>query len=344
MRLASRVAALAWSVLLGATLPTSRTTAANEQPDTRPPFTDWLEGVRKEALARGIQRTTVDAALTGLEPLPNVLERDRSQAEVTFTLDQYLQRRVTRKTVATARESAARYQMLLRRVAAQYGVPERVIVAIWGIESNFGQNSGAFPTLAALATLAYDPRRATRFREELFQALAIVDRGDIEVDRMKGSWAGAMGQPQFLPSSYMQFAVDFDGDERRDIWSSRADVFASIANYLKGHGWSKDLTWGRAVRVSPAVAAKIADSVPSRRGDCSAMRQMTEPLPLTRWRQLGVTRADGKPLPTVAVDASLFRAGGGQNFLLYRNYDALLAYNCAHTYGLTVALLSDRIR
>jgi membrane-bound lytic murein transglycosylase B len=316
---------------------------ASAQPDARPPFDQWLTTVRSEALTRGIRETTVDQAFAGLEPLPVVLERDRSQAEVTLTLGEYLRRRLTGPMIRTGREMAARHRTVLSRVTETFGVPQQVIVAIWGLESNFGGFSGTRPTIAALATLAYDQRRATRFREELFQALEILDRGDVELDRMKGSWAGAMGQPQFLPSSFQRHAIDFDGDGRRNIWTSHADVFASIANYLKAYGWSRDLLWGRTVRVPETALANIDQIAKRRDGDCAAARQMTERLPLARWRQFGVTRADGAALPDAAVEASLLQADG-RSFLVYRNYDALLAYNCAHTYGLSVALLADRIR
>jgi membrane-bound lytic murein transglycosylase B len=159
---------------------------------------------------------------------------------------------------------------------------------------------------------------------------------------MKGSWAGAMGQPQFMPSSYLRYAVDFDGDGRRDIWTSHADAFASMANYLKHHGWRGNETWGREVRVAPAAAKRIAAGLGSRESGCRAMRTMTGPAPLAHWQQLGVRRADGGSLPVAALDGALVQLGT-RHFLLYGNYDALLRYNCAHNYALTVAMLADRI-
>jgi membrane-bound lytic murein transglycosylase B len=198
------------------------------------------------------------------------------------------------------------------------------------------------PTIAALATLAYNPRRAAYFRSELFHALEIASRGDIALEKMRGSWAGAMGQPQFMPSSYLAHAQDFDGDGRRDIWNSQADVFASIANYLNAYGWMKDFTWGRQVRVSSAAARKVAAAAPLRDEGCEARRQMSEALPLVKWRSLGVTLANGQPLPSAMVDASLLRTGT-RSYLVYPNYEALLSYNCAHTYAMSVALLSERM-
>jgi membrane-bound lytic murein transglycosylase B len=231
---------------------------------------------------------------------------------------------------------------VLDEVSARYGVAKHVIVALWGVESNFGRFTGVRPTVAALATLAWDPRRATLFRRELFSALEILNRGDIEVSKLKGSWAGAMGQPQFMPSSYLQFAEDFDGDGRRDIWGTRADVFASMANYLKGHGWTDGERWGREVHVSEPARQRIETAVARRAGTCQASRDMSEPRPLAEWQKLGVRTADGKALPKADQAAGLV-SGARRHFLVYRNYDALLAYNCSHAYALSVALLADRI-
>src|SRR4029078_4910017 len=167
------------------------------------------------------------------EPLPSVIERDRSQAELVLTLDQYLKRRLTRRLVRTAQTAPRKHATLLSRVSARYGVPSSIIVAVWGLESNFGRFSGVRPTIATLTTLAYDQRRSSMFREELLKALEILDKGDVELTAMRGSWAGALGRPQCMPSSFLRYAQDFDGDGRRDIWRSTPDVFASIANFLK---------------------------------------------------------------------------------------------------------------
>jgi membrane-bound lytic murein transglycosylase B len=217
-------------------------------------------------------------------------------------------------------------------------------VSVWGLESNFGKFTGVRPTIAALATLAYDQRRPSFFRAELLDALRVLDRGDIELASMKGSWAGAMGQPQLMPSSYLKFAEDFDGDGRRDIWRSSPDVFASIANYLKAHGWSPTETWGREVVLSKRAAASIEkEEIALRSSGCDAVRQMTVPRPLVQWQALGVRLPAGKPLPASSMEASLVRARS-RSFLVYRNYEVILAYNCAHAYALSVGLLADRIR
>jgi membrane-bound lytic murein transglycosylase B len=321
--------------------------AAAQQPAPQPQpadpaFDAWLADLRKEALAIGITQATVDKALANVEPLPVVVERDRTQAEIVLPLDQYLARRLNRKAISTGREMAARHKDLLAKIGAKYGVPPRFIVAVWGLESNFGKFTGVRPTVAALATLAYDQRRAAYFRGELFEALRILDRGDIDFDAMKGSWAGAMGQPQFMPSSYLKYAEDFDQDGRRDIWASPADVFASIANYLQAHGWIASQTWGREVKVTKDTAERIKKSASPRTTGCDASHQMTEPLPLAEWEKLGVRLPGNKPLPKADMTASLLVAGS-RRFLVYANYDTVLAYNCAHAYALSVGLLADRI-
>jgi membrane-bound lytic murein transglycosylase B len=313
------------------------------QEPARPSFAEWLAAVRAEAIARGVKEQVVDEALADVtEPQPVILERDRAQAETVFSLEKYIGRILTTKRILSGREAFDAQRELLGQVSERYGVPAPIIVAIWGMESNFGRFSGVRPTVPALATLAWDPRRATFFRGELFDALEILNRGDIDVARMKGSWAGAMGQAQFMPSSYLKFAEDFDGDGKRDIWSTPGDVLASIANYLKGHGWVAGQGWGREVKVTPEVAQLVARDVAPRNGSCQATRHMTVPLPLSRWQELGVRLPRGKALPKSDTPASMV-SGDTRHFLVDPNYDAILEYNCAHSYAITVALLGDAI-
>jgi membrane-bound lytic murein transglycosylase B len=305
-----------------------------------PPFPDWLAGVRADAEARGIRPEVLDRALKGIEPVAQILERDRTQAEFTFTLDGYLRRRLPPRTIRTAREMYRRQRTLVDRIGKAYGVDPRLLISVWGLESEFGKFAGVRPTFPTLATLAYDPRRGAMFRNELLDALEIVNRGDIELERLKGSWAGALGQPQFMPSSYLRYAQDFDGDGRRDIWSSPPDVFASIAYYLQQHGWQKGRTWGREVIVSPEAARKL-ETLPRRGEGCRARREMSIPQPLSAWWKLGLRTVTHQPLPGApTIQASLIR-DESRAFLVYANYEALLDYNCAHSYALSVALLAD---
>jgi membrane-bound lytic murein transglycosylase B len=310
--------------------------------ETRPEFAAFVEQLKQQAIAAGVSEATVNAALDGIEPLEVVVERDRSQPEVVLTTDQYVQRRLTRTFVRMAIERKREHRGILAAVAGKYGVSSSLLVAIWGMESNFGRFTGTRPTIPALATLAWEGRRRTLFTTELINALRILDKGYIELDRMKGSWAGAMGQTQFMPSSYLAHAQDFDGDGRRDIWNTLPDVFASIANYMLAYGWKDDQLWGREVRVPAGGATKLAAKVGFRDSGCRASRELTVPVPLAKWQSLGVRTAAGGALPKVDRSASLLRAGS-KSYLVYSNYDALLGYNCAHSYALAVGLLSDRL-
>ena len=316
------------------------TPAAYAQPQQ--PFEDWLADLIAEARVRGYGDELLSQALTGLTPLHRVISSDRRQPEAVLTFDEYFKRRVTPAVIAEGRDLAAQHQEVLAQVRDAYGVPPKVILAIWGLETRYGRYSGDIPVFQALATLAWEPRRAGFFRGQLYDALTMVDRGHIDVPSMKGSWAGAMGQPQFMPSSYLSYAVDFDGDGRRDIWTSPADTFASIANYLARHGWRGDWPWGMEVQLSAAAMKRGERAFGLRESGCRAMREMIGPASLGEWQRLGVRRAGGGNLPIGSHKAALVRVGT-RRFLVHGNYDALLRYNCAHYYALSVALLADRI-
>jgi membrane-bound lytic murein transglycosylase B len=314
--------------------------APAEEP--RPDFSEFVSSLKQQAMTAGVSEATAAAALDKLEPLEIVVERDRSQPEVVLSTDQYVQRRLTRQFVRTAAERYKQHRAELAPIAKKFGIDSSVIVAIWGMESNFGRFTGTRPTIQALATLAWEGRRRAFFTTELINALRILDKGYIELDRMKGSWAGAMGQTQFMPSSYLAHAQDFDGDGRRDIWNTLPDVFASIANYMTAYGWKDDQIWGREVKVPAGGATKLASTVGFRQSGCRAERELTVAIPLAKWQSLGVRTSTGGALPKVDRAASLLRAGS-KSYLVYGNYDALLGYNCAHSYALAVGLLSDRL-
>jgi membrane-bound lytic murein transglycosylase B len=307
-----------------------------------PPFDLWLTELRTEALSRGIRQEIVDAAFAEIQPVDSILDRDRTQAEFSLDITAYLKRRLTRPTVRTAQEMYAKHRSLLASVGKKYGVQPKIITAVWGLESNFGRFAGVRPTIPALATLAYDPRRPTLFRNELFSALEMLNRGDIALERLKGSWAGALGQPQFMPSTYLKFSQDFDGDGVRDIWTSLADVFASIAFYLQEHGWTDKTTWGREVKVPKASLAAVR-AVPRREAGCRAVRALTTPMPLKAWRKVGLRTTGGAPIPVAPTEASLV-TDGSRYFLVYPNYEALLAYNCATSYAISIGILADRLK
>ena len=318
------------------------TIRANSRQDLETPFEKWLESFISEARERGYSSGFLENTLGDLKPLERVIRSDQTQAEFTMDFNRYYQTRVTPTVIERGRRLKQQHRKLLDRIAETFDVPPRFILAIWGMESRYGQSQGRTPVFQALATLAWEPRRAKFFRTQLFDALAIAASSDVETEWMLGSWAGAMGQPQFMPSSYLQYAVDFDGDGKRNIWDSTADVLASIARYLQEHGWRNGRTWGREVIVPSATQARLPEIIGQRSQGCSAKRNMTQRLPLSQWHELGVRRLNGNHLPKVTIDASLVETESNA-FLVYGNYDTLLSYNCAHYYALSVGLLADRL-
>jgi membrane-bound lytic murein transglycosylase B len=331
------------AVLFVSLIPSIQAQTQHVAIDAAQPFDDWLAGFVEEARSRGFGDDLLSKTVVGLEPLHRVVASDRTQAELTVNFDRYLSSRLTPAVVTRGRDLAEQHRLVLNAIENKYDVQRRFMLSIWGMETRYGRVTGNTPIFQALATLAWEPRRAAFFRGQLFDALTIVNNGYIDAASMTGSWAGAMGQPQFMPSSYLQYAQDFDGDGRRDIWKSSADALASIANYLKGWEWKGDETWGREVRLTRAVRERIADAVPLRTDGCSAMRDMTERRPLAEWSRLGVALKDGRPLPDADLEAGLVKTQR-RSFLVYTNYDAILRYNCAHHYALSVALLADRLQ
>lgn len=294
-------------------------------------FHDWVGELRREALAEGIGAATFDRAFAGLAPIERVIELDRKQPEFTQTFWQYLDKRVTPERIERGRAQLADHRTLLEAVSRRYGVQPRFLVAFWALESNFGDYTGTFPAVAALATLAYDERRSSFFRQQLLALLAIIDKDGIPVDA-NSSWAGAMGQPQFIPTTYQDFAVDFDGDGKRDLWNSLPDVFGSAANYLASAGWQGNRTWGREVRLPADFDYRLTG--------------LEIEKPLVEWQRLGVRKADGGNLPRVAIEGSIILPGGatgGPALLVYRNFRTIMIWNRSILYAVAVGHLADRL-
>lgn len=315
--------------------------------EKRRAFDTWVRGVYEEGIQRGISKPTLDSALAGLTPIERVVQLDRKQPEFVQTFHQYIAARVSAWRVNTGRERLREHNAMLEQIGAKYKVQPRFIVALWGIETSFGRATGSFSVVQALATLAFDGRRSAYFRKELFSALQIIDAGHVTAKAMKGSWAGAMGQNQFMPSSFLSFAVDEDGDGRRDIWGTRADVFASSANYLRQSGWRDDETWGREVRLPKGFAAKIPGLMPKEAKGCRDLRKLSVEKPLSEWSALGLQSADGKPLPArKGLKASLVLPDGpnGPALLVYGNFRATMKWNCSVLFAAAVGMLADRLR
>lgn len=294
-------------------------------------FASWLRGVREEARANGISEKTLAGALSKVSPIAKVLELDRRQPENTLTYMQYIDRVISDGRADRGRTLAREHAALLQAISAQYGVPPGMIVALWGIETDFGRATGNFSVISALATLAYDGRRSAFFRKELLHALQIIDEGHVQPKAMRGSWAGAMGQNQFMPSSFVRFAVDYNNDGRRDIWETRSDVFASIANYLAGSGWRSTEPWGQAV------------ALPSGFDAMAYQGQTTQSM--AAWQALGLRPVAGIPAPPSDLQANLVLPGGadGPAFLVCNNYHVLLKWNRSTYFALAAGQLADRI-
>jgi membrane-bound lytic murein transglycosylase B len=296
-----------------------------------PEFEVWLAGLEAEARERGISEATLDAALAGVEPLPRVLELDRNQPEGPGDFCRYLERRLTPTRVARGQKVLEEHAELLREVSEVYGVPARYLIALWGLETNFGDYQGEFPVVPALVTLAHDARRAEYFRGEVLAALRILDEGHRPVEDFRGSWAGATGHVQFMPSTFLAYAVDHDGDGRKDLWSSLPDALASAANYLRRAGWRAGEMWGRPVELPPELAEDAA--------------RLGNTRPLDQWQLLGVRDLDGGALPGANLHGRIVlpMRAGGPAYLVYRNYGAFLAWNRSTFFAVSVGTLADAI-
>lgn len=307
---------------------TSDAVTAAEAP--RQSFEEWVASFKRQARQEGISSAAVDRAFTGVSRLPAVIEADSRQPEFARPIWDYLDSAVSDQRVARGRALMAEHADLLNAVERRYGVAPEYLVAIWGLESAYGANFGSYPVISALSTLAYDGSREGYGREQLMAALRIIEAGDIAPERMVGSWAGAMGQTQFIPTTYLGHAVDGDGDGRRDIWGSLSDVFSSTANYLAESGWQRGESWGTEVRLPAGFDYGLAE--------------LSERLPIDRWRAMGVTRADGSPLTAIGEGSIIVPAGHrGPAFLVLDNFRAILRYNNATSYALAIGHLADRI-
>lgn len=287
--------------------------------------------LRHTARQAGIGDEAIQLGLTDLTRQDRVLELDRRQPEFVQTFWQYMNTRITEQRVERGRELLAEHRPLLNRVHREFGIAPHYLVALWGLETNYGRHFGQMPVLDSLATLACDPRRSDYFTAELMDALRILEAGHVSRPDLRGSWAGAMGHTQFMPSTFMAHATDFDGDGRVDLWDSLPDAFASSARYLARIGWKDGERWGREVRLPDDFPWELAG--------------LNEPRPLREWADLGVLHADGGALPLADMDAALLLPGGHQGpaFLVYENFRKIMRWNTSISYALAVGHLADRL-
>nr|WP_317983518.1 lytic murein transglycosylase [Salinimonas profundi] len=295
-------------------------------------FSYYIKALKKEAVSKGYERAWLDDMFNDITFRPTVVKADKNQPEKKITLDTYLATRVPDWKVAQAVTLLNENQTLLSKISREYGVQPRFIIALWGNESNFGKIQGNHDVLSALSSLAFEGRRETLFKKQFFAALKILSEGHITRSEFSGSWAGAMGQSQFMPTSFLTYAVDYDKDGKKDIWQSKADVFASIANYLKQEGWSDNVTWGRQVTLHQGYRGQDAGLDTFR--------------PLSWWQAKGVRKYDGSALPDAPVKASLIKPDGleGRIYLVYTNFHTLMKWNRSQYFGVSVGYLSDRIK
>ena len=299
-------------------------------------FNDWLVSFQESALQKGISQETIDSSFIDIQPNKRIIELDQKQPEFTITLDEYLNNTTPKFRVNKGKKLYIKHNKLLLEVARAYNVQPRFILALWGIETSFGRYTGSFNVIESLATLSYDMRRREYFTQELINALIIIDQGHVSALTMDGSWAGAMGQCQFMPSSFLNHAVDFNKDGKKDIWNTLPDVFASAANYLFSSGWNDNETWGREV----TVIKKIKDDYIT-----TSAKRVDVNKKISEWAKMGVRNLDGSNLPEVDIDAYLVYPEGvdGRKFIVYENFKTILKWNRSLFFGLAVGRLSDLI-
>jgi membrane-bound lytic murein transglycosylase B len=297
-------------------------------------FDEYVVLLKQEAIEKGYAPAFVEGAFADVEFYQRAVKADKNQPESKITLDTYLASRVPEWKVKQALDFYQQHAEVLAEVEKAFSVQARFIVALWGNESNFGKIQGKFPVISSLTTLAYEGRREVMFKKQLFAALDILRQGHIEKPAFLGSWAGAMGQSQFMPSSFLNYAYDFDEDGKKDIWTNKADVFASIANYLKSEGWDDSITWGRQVKLPKGFDLKLAGL------------GKTKKQALDQWQALGVRRFDGGDLPPNDMQASLIMPDGdkGRVYLVYENFHTLMRWNRSSYFGISVSYLSERIK
>jgi membrane-bound lytic murein transglycosylase B len=306
--------------------------AQSSTPEEDRHFQSWLNDFKQQARQAGISEKTLNQAFKGIKPSPKVLDSDRKQPEFTRTFYQYFNSAVSKNRVEMGQQKYQKHQKLLNQVSQKYGIPSHIITSFWGMETNYGRFTGNLPIIQSLVTLAYDPRRTTFFSKQLMAALNIIDQGHVQLSQMKGSWAGAMGQVQFMPTNYQQYAVDGDGDGKINLWDSLPDAFHSAGNFLQHLGWNPGQTWGEEISLPKDFNYALADNKTKHT--------------LSKWQTLGLTQTNGQPLQIKSNQTAKLLLPSdyrGPAFLVYDNFQVIKRWNNSNNYALAVGHLSNRI-
>lgn len=314
-------------------------------------FDNWKNEVIKNSSEYDLDSDFVSDLVSPYSVNKRVIENDKCQPEFTLTFSQYIDKRISDLRIKNGLNKKSKHNDLLKKIDNEYGVQPRFILSIWGLETAYGEITGNYPVIESLLTMSYDERRRKYFTKELYNSLKIIKDGHINIDDFKGSWAGAMGQNQFMPSSFLNYAQDFNKDGKKNIWTDVEDSLASIARYLKGVGsnkWDSNYTWGREVIAPSNVKDFEGDLFIKREKGCLAIKKLSKKLPLSKFRSLGFKKMNGAKLDNIELDSYLLKMGRKDGdfryFIVYRNYLNILSYNCSNYYGLSVGLLSDKFK
>ena len=314
-------------------------------------FDNWKSEVIKNAPEYGLGKNFVQSLVKDFQVNKRVIENDKCQPEFTLTFSEYIDKRISNLRVKNGINKYNKYKSLLQKIKKVYNVQPRFIISIWGLETAYGEITGNYPVIESLLTMSYDERRRRYFTKELYNSFKIIEEGHIDLENFKGSWAGAMGQNQFMPSSFLNYAQDFNNDGKKNIWTDIEDSLASIGRYLQGVGsnkWDPNYTWGREVIPPKNIKELEKELFIKREKGCLAIKKLSKKIPLSKFREMNFQKLNGQKVDNLGIDSYLVRMGREENdfryFIVYNNYLNILSYNCSNYYALSVGLLSDKIK
>ena len=314
-------------------------------------FDNWKSEVIKNAPEYGLGKNFVQSLVKDFQVNKRVIENDKCQPEFTLTFSEYIDKRISNLRVKNGINKYNKYNSLLQKIKIVYNVQPRFIISIWGLETAYGEITGNYPVIESLLTMSYDERRRRYFTKELYNSFKIIEEGHIDLENFKGSWAGAMGQNQFMPSSFLNYAQDFNNDGKKNIWTDIEDSLASIGRYLQGVGsnkWDPNYTWGREVIPPENIKELEKELFIKREKGCLAIKKLSKKIPLSKFREMNFQKLNGQKVDNLGIDSYLVRMGREENdfryFIVYNNYLNILSYNCSNYYALSVGLLSDKIK